>query len=228
MKSDGINTARSLGRHAQEWRDHPRELLTSRHFNGRIRSLIQQLRPLGTGVERIHVGPAGDGGYLLPDDLLGVEACFSPGVDTQISVDLEIANRGLRVHLANASLAEPTDLARSVSFAPKATGLINDQQAITLDKWVNQAGENGAHDMTSPINIESVEHGVLASTTSSPPQRFRNIIIEFHFFEQLRCHGLSMDPNQSSKRCWLPCLGAYPSTHLVRFFLNEPILKSPA
>lgn len=28
----------------------------------------------------IRLGPNGDGGYLVPDDLTGIEACFSPGV----------------------------------------------------------------------------------------------------------------------------------------------------
>lgn len=192
MKSHVINTARSLVHHAQEWSDHPRELITSRKFNGRILSLMQQLRPLDAGVELIRVGPAGDGGYLLPDDLQGVEACFSPGVHTQISFDLDIASRGLRVHLADASVEKPTAMTTSMSFIPKFVGLTNDQQTITIDEWVQQAGENGAHDMMLQMDIEGSEYEVLASMSSALLQRFRIIAVEFHFLEQLWNPGFFM------------------------------------
>ena len=45
-----------------------------------VRSLIKRLRPLSTDKKLIRFGPKGDGGYLLPEDLIGIDACFSPGV----------------------------------------------------------------------------------------------------------------------------------------------------
>ena len=46
-----------------------------------VLNLIQKLHPKKTIKPLIRMGPNGDGGYLIPDDLEGIEACFSPGVD---------------------------------------------------------------------------------------------------------------------------------------------------
>jgi hypothetical protein len=43
-------------------------------------ALLERLYPVEGGHPLIRVGPDGDGGYLLPDDLSGIVACFSPGV----------------------------------------------------------------------------------------------------------------------------------------------------
>jgi hypothetical protein len=46
----------------------------------RIINLIQSLAPQTTDKALIRLGPNKDGGYLVPNDLDGIEACFSPGV----------------------------------------------------------------------------------------------------------------------------------------------------
>lgn len=180
-----INTGRGLVHHTQQWRDHPKELLTSRQLNGSILSLIQQLRPLDAGVELIRVEPEGDGGHLLTDDLLVVETRFSPGVHTEISFDLEVGSRGLRVHLADASVEAPAAMTGSMSFIPKFVGSINDQQTITIDDWVGQARENGEHDLMLRMDNEGAEYKALASMSTSLLQRLRIIAVEFHYLEQL-------------------------------------------
>src|SRR4051794_36195573 len=47
--------------------------------------LIQALRPWITEHPLIRLGGEHDGGYLLPDDLDGIVACFSPGVSDEAS-----------------------------------------------------------------------------------------------------------------------------------------------
>jgi hypothetical protein len=44
------------------------------------RRLVHRLHPVVTTHPLIRVGAHGDGGYLVPDDLDGIAACFSPGV----------------------------------------------------------------------------------------------------------------------------------------------------
>ena len=45
-----------------------------------LSSLIEILKPVAINKRFIRLGANADGGYLLPDDLEGVAACFSPGV----------------------------------------------------------------------------------------------------------------------------------------------------
>ena len=42
--------------------------------------LLTRLYPYDSGHTLLRLGPNGDGGYLVPDDLDGITHCFSPGV----------------------------------------------------------------------------------------------------------------------------------------------------
>jgi hypothetical protein len=52
-----------------------------------VREFIAKLHPLTTEHPLIRMGE-GDGGYLIPDDLNGITACFSPGVDNRATFEL--------------------------------------------------------------------------------------------------------------------------------------------
>jgi hypothetical protein len=47
---------------------------------GTLRDLLTRVRPVKTNFDLIRLGSKNDGGYLVPDDLDGIVACFSPGV----------------------------------------------------------------------------------------------------------------------------------------------------
>jgi hypothetical protein len=185
MMLNPINTARSLVHQVQEWKDSPQELVIARKYNGRILDLIHQLRPVYAGRELIRVGPAGDGGYLLPDDLSGIQACFSPGVHTQIAFDRDIANRGIRVHLADASVSEPPGMPENMTFIPKFVGGVTNEQTVTMQDWLRQVQEEGEHDLMLQMDIEGSEYEVLASMPLEILRRFRILAIEFHMLDQL-------------------------------------------
>ena len=53
----------------------------TKHINSTdVLELIAKLRPQDCGKDLIRIGGGRDGGYLLPDDLKGIQYCFSPGV----------------------------------------------------------------------------------------------------------------------------------------------------
>src|ERR1044072_4791277 len=72
-----------------------------------ILSLLRMVKPMNTGHPLVRVGGAAVGGYLIPDDLAGVRYCFSPGVSTIASFELELADQGLKCFLADASVERP-------------------------------------------------------------------------------------------------------------------------
>jgi len=45
-------------------------------------SFLTLLKPMQTNYELIRIGSDTDGGYLIPNDLKGIDTCFSPGVST--------------------------------------------------------------------------------------------------------------------------------------------------
>ena len=65
------------------------------------------MRPYETDTPLIRMGDFGDGGYLLPDDLRGIAACYSPGVSEQASFEMDMAKRGIASFMADASVEKP-------------------------------------------------------------------------------------------------------------------------
>jgi hypothetical protein len=72
-----------------------------------IEEFLTKLRPLTSGHALIRFGPEGDGGYVIPDDLTGIEACFSPGVSGISGFEMDCAERGMKVFLADQSVDCP-------------------------------------------------------------------------------------------------------------------------
>ena len=60
-----------------------------------MRRVVDLLRPVDAGHRLVRIGAEGDGGYLLPDDLDRISACFSPGVDRTATFENALALRGI-------------------------------------------------------------------------------------------------------------------------------------
>ncbi len=63
--------------------------------------------PVALPIPMIRCGGDGDGAYLLPDDLDGIKALFSPGVESIAAFETEMAGRGMTCYMADASVACP-------------------------------------------------------------------------------------------------------------------------
>ncbi len=144
-----------------------------------IHKLLQMLRPHQTGHPLIRIGPDYDGGYVLPDDLDGIAASFSPGVDDVLGFDLEIASMGIPTHLIDASVAPPKGLRDNMTFTQKFVGPETGGQFVTIDDWVNTHAP-GTGDLLLQMDIESAEYDVLPAMSETLLKRCRIIIIEFH------------------------------------------------
>ena len=61
----------------------------------------------------IRLGAKNDGGYLVPDDLDNISCCFSPGVDSTIYFEKDLAKKKIPSYLLDSSidkLPETNDL----------------------------------------------------------------------------------------------------------------------
>lgn len=97
-----------------------------------ILSLIRKLRPHDCGVDLIRLGGAGDGGYLIPDDLEGIEYCFSPGVGKLSKFEDDLAERHIRSYLADSSVDGPTVSRPEFTFDKKYLGASDRGEYFTL------------------------------------------------------------------------------------------------
>lgn len=148
-----------------------------------VAALVADLKPKAISKPLRRFGTDADGGYLMPDDLDGVSACISPGVSTQVGFDKEIADRGIDVHLADASVLGPPIQHERFHFTKKFLDTYNSETTVTLDHYC--AGIGGTDDLIIQMDIEGAEYRVLASTSDALLSRFRVLIIEFHDLDHL-------------------------------------------
>ena len=150
-----------------------------------IINLIKSLRPVTTDKPLVRLGPDGDGGYLVPDDLAGIKACFSPGVSNIAGFEKDCANLGMDVYMADKSINELPEAHSRFHFLKKFIAATNDNDYITLDKWVNQAMNDQTCDLLLQMDIEGYEYETIYSLSDKLKNRFRIIVVEFHWMHLL-------------------------------------------
>jgi len=149
-----------------------------------IQRFLDMVRPIETEHPLIRLGGDGDGGYLVPDDLDGINACFSPGVSTVARFEEDLAARGIRCFLADASVSAPPVQNAAFDFVPKHLGPTSIDKFITLDDWVDGKAP-GQSDFILQMDIEGAEYGVLLSASRETLRKFRIIVVEFHGLPRL-------------------------------------------
>ena len=156
-----------------------------------VLGLLKLMRPVPSPAPLVRVGPAGDGGYLVPDDLADIKACFSPGVSDEVGFELAFANRGVPCFLADASVPEEPVKHENIFFDPLFLGATSDSKRfISLEDWVNEISvEDG--DLILQMDIEGAEYDVLRSAPPELLKRFRLIAIELHNFEFILTNKLA-------------------------------------
>lgn len=146
----------------------------------RLLDLVRQLRPVPCGYPLVRIGPKRDGGYLVPDDLDGIEACFSPGVGPSFAFEADLLGRGIPSHLADASVPKPPDLPAELTFDPVFLGARNDDRLVTLEEWIRRRRPESRGDLLLQMDIEGSEYTVLPSLDPATLARFRIVVVEFH------------------------------------------------
>jgi hypothetical protein len=152
---------------------------------GDVALFLKKLYPRQCDKGLIRMGPTGDGGYLVPDDLEGIVACFSPGVDKVSGFEVDCADRGIEVHMADASVEGPPVEHVLFSFTKKFIGSTNNQTYMTLDQWVSESKVPEGSDLMLQMDIEGFEYETIFSATDDLMSRFRIIVAEFHHLNQL-------------------------------------------
>ena len=148
--------------------------------NSKIQTLLNRLRPVSCDKPLIRLGPDTDGGYLVPDDLAGIKACFSPGVARISGFERDCANLGMQVFLADRSVENPPESHRLFEFTNKFVGVTTSEEFMTLDQWVNASLPGSQDELMLQMDIEGAEYEVLLGVSDQLLKRFRIIIVEFH------------------------------------------------
>jgi len=148
-----------------------------------LQEIAKSLYPVKSGHELRRIGAFFDGGYLVPDDLQGVRACFSPGVSDTASFEGHLLeNYGIPSHLADYSVDTAPTGFNPKSFKKKFIGPLDDGNYLTLDSWVEGANE-APGDLILQMDIEGSEYLSILAVSQETLKKFRIIIIEIHDIE---------------------------------------------
>lgn len=149
--------------------------------------LLTRLRPQDNGHSLIRVGGPGDGGYLIPDDLLGITELFSPGSNKLSNFEKEVAERWqIKSFICDSIEEQPDDLSEFQDFTTAWVGPFTDgEKLISLAQWV-EAKSNSNGDLMLQMDIEGAEFQTLLAPSTELMRRFRIIVVELHFLEALK------------------------------------------
>lgn len=192
-----------------------RNLLKPASNTKELQSFLKKLYPLSVNKELIRLGPEGDGGYLLPDDLVGIQACFSPGIGFSSEFEKECAQRGMKVFLADKTVNGPICEHELFHFTKKFVGVASDDDFMTIDNWVESSIPGTNADLLLQIDIEGYEYEVFQSASESLMRRLRIIVAEFHELDQLWNNSfLKVAAGVFNKILWThTCVHIHPNNH---------------
>lgn len=148
-----------------------------------LQSLLNRLQPISCGKELIRLGPKGDGGYLVPDDLAGIKACFSPGVGSISGFESDCANMGMNVFMADKSVEKLPESHELFQFTKKYIGVTTNDDFMTLDDWVASSMPESQDELLLQIDVEGSEYEIFLGASDRLLKRFRIIVAEFHMLD---------------------------------------------
>lgn len=148
-----------------------------------FRYFQQLLHPYQTNHSMVRIGGDHDGGYLVPNDLEGISACFSPGTGQTYQFEMDCHNQGMQVFMLDDSVDRPPDLPADIYFQRRRLDAFTDAGRITLDDWVRESDVPADSDLLLQIDIEDHERIILPSVSADLLGRTRILVIELHWLE---------------------------------------------
>jgi hypothetical protein len=149
--------------------------------NDAIKETLLRLRPITTQYPLVRLGNLGDGGYLVPDDLQTVEACFSAGCDLKWSFERDLFEKyKITSNIIDEESKRPTDLPSNFSYTSAFLGTKNLPGIIKFSEWVNgfKISHNG--DFILQMDIEGAEWESILEIPEDILMKFSILVIEFH------------------------------------------------
>lgn len=141
------------------------------------------LKPKSSATPLIRLGDDVDGSYLVPDDLEGIAACFSPGANKiKHFEDVLTDQYGIQAHMCDFSCTAEdfaTPLREGMqTFAKKWLDVERGEDNLALEDWVHEHDVPG--DLLLQIDIEGAEYRNLLAVPDETLARFRVVVMELH------------------------------------------------
>ena len=148
-----------------------------------IENFIKHLKPYYCGYPLKRLGPDKDGGYLIPDDLRDIEACYSPGVGNEMGFEKDCYSYGMKIFLADKSIVSSVNIPNEFHYIPKYLGKETANDFISLPEWLITTKRDSSKELLLQMDIQGFEYETLEGLDYSTLNKFRIIVIELHFLD---------------------------------------------
>jgi hypothetical protein len=148
-------------------------------------SFLYNLRPYKTNHKLIRLGESGDGGYIIPDDLIGIDTCITAGVGPMIGFEYDLAKKGIDCHMADYSVKTLPIFHEKFYFLKKFIGTENNEIYIKFEDYFSKIQKKSSSDYILKVDIEGDEYKILPSIKSEDLKKMRIILLEFHSFSNI-------------------------------------------
>ena len=149
----------------------------------RLLKLLKKLLPKKIDIDLIRLGENNDGGYLIPDDLHGVEKNYSAGVGFLTGFEKDLEEKfSIHSSLLDFNEINKEILPKNSLFQKKKLSLENKSTEISINQWIDKNDK----EIILKIDIEGDEYPILANISDHNLRKVRILIIEFHDLRNLR------------------------------------------
>lgn len=150
---------------------------------GELVEVFELLKPKASKTPLIRIGGDIDGSYLVPDDLDGIAACFSPGVNRiKYFEDFLTDHYGIQSHMCDFTCEVDqftTPLKPGMqTFVKKWLDVSPGEDNISLEDWLREHDVPG--DLLLQMDIEGAEYRNILATSEETLGRFRMVVLEVH------------------------------------------------
>ena len=149
----------------------------------KISKTLKKLLPYQIDTQLIRLGEKNDGGYLVPDDFVGIDKNYSAGVGflTQFEKDLE-EKYLIKSNMLDFNEIEKNILPTKASFLKKKLALVSNNQEISVNDWITQTDK----DIILKLDVEGDEYATLIDISEENLKKVRILVVEFHDLRNLR------------------------------------------
>jgi hypothetical protein len=150
-----------------------------------IRDGLRLLRPYAVkGFQKVRLGSASDGGYVILNDFRSVDTAFSFGIDENAEWDLDVAKRGVTVYQFDHTVDKPPITDSRLVFTKKKISTESGLDSESLSSLLKRHDKHNIEpNIILKLDIECDEWAILDKAPREVLRRFAQIVGEFHFFE---------------------------------------------
>lgn len=148
-----------------------------------VKKIFKNILPKKINLELIRLGEDGDGGYLLPNDLVNIDKCYSAGVGLLTKFEKDLKDKFfINSNMLDFNNIDKNILPNESKFIRKKLSLKNTNEEISINSWIEKSDK----EIILKIDIEGDEYSVLSNISEENLNKIRILVIELHGLRNLR------------------------------------------